>query len=418
MVAYRRMTARAGAELLITGFGCISGLGIGANAFEEALFEGRSALRPTPVADAHGNHQRVAACIDQFVAEDFIAPGKLRRIDRVGRLAIAACRLALADAGLVPGAAGGGADIGVALGTSTSGLHTLIDYLDRLNAGGPAGASAMDFSNTVGNASASLCGIEFGLQGINVTLSQKEASAFCAISHAASALENGAARAIVTGGVDDFESLYFQVHDRFNVLARDRGNGEASRPFDRRRNGFVLGSGAFLMVVERAETAAARGAVARGSLAAITATSSRCDIHDWSDDPSQLIRCMREALDRAGASPADVAVVFASANSSRQLDRTEARALEAVFGPGGVPVVALKGALGEAGATAAAAIMAATQSLRRRLIPPTVGFGEADPECRVDIRAATRPIAPDRPAIALINSCASGGGNYTAIIRG
>ena len=137
------------------------------------MFEGRSALRPTPVPDAHGNHLRMAACIDHFVAEDFISPAKLRRIDSVGRLAIAACKLALADAGLPRGTGGGGADIGVALGTSTSGLHTLIDYLDRLNAGGPAGASAMDFSNTVGNASASLCGIEFGLQGINVTLTQK-----------------------------------------------------------------------------------------------------------------------------------------------------------------------------------------------------------------------------------------------------
>jgi 3-oxoacyl-(acyl-carrier-protein) synthase len=127
---------------------------------------------------------------------------------------------------------------------------------------------------------------------------------------------------------------------------------------------------------------------------------------------------MRDALDRAGADPAEVAVVFASANSSQQLDRTEARALEAVFGPGGVPVVALKGALGEAGATAAAGIMAATQSLRRRMIPPTVGFGEADPDCRVDISSAARPIAQGRPAIALVNSCASGGGNYTAIIRG
>jgi 3-oxoacyl-(acyl-carrier-protein) synthase len=418
MVAYRDMVAHAGAELLITGFGTISGLGIGAAAFERALFEGRSALRPTSFGDARGERVRVAACIDQFVAKDFIAPAKLRRIDRVGQLSIAACKLALADAGLIDGIQNWGADIGVALGTSTSGLHTVIDYLDRLNAGGPAGASALDFSNTVGNASASLCGIEFGLQRINVTLTQREASAFCAIGHVASALRKGAARGIVTGGVDDFESLYLQVHDRFKVLATDRGNGEASRPFDRRRNGFVLGSGAFLMVMETAESAAERGAVAHGSLAAIAATSSRCKTHDWSDDPSQLIRCMQEALAQAEATPADVAVVFASANSTHQLDRTEARALEAVFGPGGVPVVALKGALGEAGAIGSAAVMAATQSLRRRMIPPTVGFAEPDPDCRVDVSAAPRPIAHGRPAVALVNSCASGGGNYTAIIKG
>jgi 3-oxoacyl-(acyl-carrier-protein) synthase len=418
MVAYGRMNARAGDEILITGFGCISGLGIGAAAHDDALFAGRSALRSSTIGEAHDSGERVVAAIDHFAAEDFIAPAKLRRIDRVGQLAIAACRLALEDAGLLGGIDTWSSDIGVALGTSTSGLHTVVTYLDRLNAGGAAGASALDFSNTVGNASASLCGIEFGLRGINVTLTHREASAFSAIDHGASALQKGTARAIVAGGVDDFESTFVQVHDQFSALARDRGHGEASRPFDTRRNGIVLGSGAFLMILERADSARERGVQARASLGALAATSSRCHTHGWSDDPSQLVRCMREALDRADAAPTDVAVVFASANSTRQLDRTEARALEAVFGPYGVPVVALKGALGEAGATAAAGIVAAAQSLKRRMIPPTVGFGEADPECRVDVSAAARPLRQGRPAMALVNSCASGGGNYSVVIRG
>ena len=196
----------------------------------------------------------------------------------MGRLAIAACKLALADAGLPGGTADGGADIGVALGTSTSGLHTLIDYLDRLNAGGPAGASAMDFSNTVGNASASLCGIEFGLQGINVTLTQKEASAFCAISHAASVLENGAARAIVTGGVDDFETLL--PNSRSVQYPGASVVSEASRLIAPTACSWIKLDGR----VERVGFPRAHGArIAR----AIAATSSRCDTHDWSDDPSQ-----------------------------------------------------------------------------------------------------------------------------------
>ena len=123
--------------------------------------------------------------------------------------------------------------------------------LSRSAAGeGPTGASALDFSNTVGNAAASLCGIEFGLRGINVTIGQKEASALSAMAHAASVLRAGRARAIVTGGVDDFEELFFTVYDQFRALATDEGVGEASRPFDRRRNGFVLGCGAFMVVLE------------------------------------------------------------------------------------------------------------------------------------------------------------------------
>ena len=150
-----------------------------------------------------------------------------------------------------------------------------MSYLDRLLAQGPTGASALDFSNTVGNAAASLCGIEFGFRGINVTHSCKEASGFSAIAQATNALNAGRARAIVTGAVDDYEDLFFLVHDRFRALASDEGSGEASRPFDRRRNGFVLGCGGFLFVLETISSAAARGVKPLAFLAGVGATPRR-----------------------------------------------------------------------------------------------------------------------------------------------
>ncbi len=401
-------------DLAVTGIGCISGLGIGAVAFERGLFDGRSAIRPVTAFDTSAARAHLAGYIDDFDPASYIAPAKLRRIDRVGRLSVACCRLALEHAGLLDGLAANGDGIGVALGSATSGIHSLVDYLDRLLAQGPTGASALDFSNTVGNAAASLCGIEFGLRGVNVTLGCKEASAFSAINHAASVLRSGRARAIVAGGVDDFESLLFLSYDRFRALATDEGSGEASRPFDRRRNGFVLGCGAFLVVLEHVASAAARTAQPLASIAGLGATSSSCGLHEWPTDPAQLIRCMREALDQARVRPPDVAVVFASANSSRQLDRVEAEALRAVFGPAQVPVSALKGALGECSASAAGSVVAAILSLKRRAIPPTVGFEVADPECVVDVSNLSRPI---EGSVALINSFASGGANYSLVVR-
>jgi 3-oxoacyl-(acyl-carrier-protein) synthase len=124
---------------------------------------------------------------------------------------------------------------------------------------------------------------------------------------------------------------------------------------------------------------------------------------------------MRQALARAGVAPHDVAAVFASANSTRQLDRVEARALEAVFGAYQVPIVAVKGAVGECSASAVASVVAAILSVKSRLIPPTVGFEVADPDCLVDVSGEARPMDTER-AIALVNSFASGGANFSLVV--
>jgi 3-oxoacyl-[acyl-carrier-protein] synthase II len=410
------MVRTASNDLAVTGLGCISGLGVGRAAFERGLFGGQRAYGPVRGFDTGGARSHLAGRIDGFDPAAFIAPEKLRRVDRIGQLAIAGCRLALEDAALTDRSNIDAADVGVVIGTATAGLHTLVSYLDRLWSQGPTGASALDFSNTVGNAPASLCGLEFGLRGINATVGQKEASACAAIAHAASVLRAGRHRAIVTGGVDDFEEMFFSVYDRFRALATDEGAGEASRPFDRRRNGFVLGCGAFVVVLESVESAVTRGARLMGRVSGTASTSAPCGLHSWPDDPEELVRCMREALEDAGVEPGDVAVVFASANSSRDLDRVEAAALEAVFGASGVPVAAVKGTFGECGAAAAAGFVAALLALQQRVIPPTLGFEVSDPDCPVDVRATPRPISPSRPPVALVNSFASGGTNVSLVV--
>jgi 3-oxoacyl-(acyl-carrier-protein) synthase len=126
---------------------------------------------------------------------------------------------------------------------------------------------------------------------------------------------------------------------------------------------------------------------------------------------------MRAALQSAGIAPDDVAVVLASANSTPTLDRIEAEAIADVFGAGRVPVASVKGALGESGASAAAAIQAALLALRSRLIPPTVGFEQADETCPVDVSPAARALPAGRGPFALANSFGSGGANYSLVVR-
>jgi 3-oxoacyl-(acyl-carrier-protein) synthase len=400
--------------LAITGRSSFSGLGIGAASFEGGLAAGRTAIAPVPF-DQPRTRARTGAVIADFDAAQYIPAARLRRIDRIGQLAIAAARLALDDARLVPRETIDAARAGVVIGSATAGLHTLVSYLDGLAQRGRAGASAMDFSNTVGNAAASLCGLELGLRGPNLTLACKEASAAGAIAAAAGLLSGDQADALVTGGVDDFEALYFAVHDAFGALAHDAGQGEASRPFDRRRNGFVMGSGSFLLALERQPFAAARGAHVLGWLRGVGATAARATLNAWPEDAGALARAMSEALADAGAEPADVAVVFASANSTVALDRVEATALADLFGDRGVPVVAIKGALGESGAAAAAALQAALDALRRRRLPPTAGHEVPDPACPVDVSPVERPLAAG-PLVALVNSFASGGTSYSLAV--
>lgn len=408
MVAYRRMSER----ILVTGLGVVSSLGLGHAPFAEAIQAGRCGIRPITAFDTAGCRSHSAGKLQGFDAARFIQPAKLRRIDEVGRLAIASARLAMEDAGIDP-AGGGSDDIGVVLGSFTAGVHSTVEYLNGLMKEGPAGTVPLIFSNTVPNAPASLCALEFGLRGPNCTVSHKEASALGAVAFAVSMLRTGRAQAILSGGADDIEANFFRVHDRFRVLSPRNGGQEVSRPFDRRRNGFVFGEGGFVLLLEREASARARGARAYGEILGIGATASPCRLNDWPEDEVQLRRAMRLAIEEGGSSPGDVDLVLASANSTLELDRLEAAALADVFGQRRVEVSSIKGALGEFGASGAASLIAGL--LARGHSPPTVGFQEPDPECPVNVSATARP-APGA-SLFLVNSFASGGANYSLLAR-
>jgi 3-oxoacyl-[acyl-carrier-protein] synthase II len=404
-------------RVAISGLGCLSSIGFDTDVFRDALICGRSGIRPITTFDTSACRAHLGGCLERFDAAQYIDPAKLRRIDLPGRLAIASCGLALRDSGLNLSS---GDEIGIALGTYTAGLHSTVEYLEGLVQGGPTGVPALLFSNTVGNAPASLCAIEFGLRGPNVTLNHREASALAGVAFASGLIRTERATAMVTGGVDVIERVFFTVHDRLRALSPMRrspaGNvrDEASRPFDRRRNGLVLGEGAFALVMEPWSRAAARAATTYGEVLGIGATASATSLNAWPTSSDELARSMRLALEDAGVEPDQVSAVFASANSTPQLDRVEAVAISEVFDPRPVPVVSLKGALGEFGASGAASLAGALLCLARGVVPPTVGFSDPDPECTVSVTPRPREV---EGSMALINSFATGGTNYSVLIQ-
>jgi 3-oxoacyl-[acyl-carrier-protein] synthase II len=402
-------------RVVITGIGCISSFGIGHRAFIEAIRSGKSGIAPIARFDTAECRSHCAATIRDFDPAAFISPLKLRRVDAVGRVALACTRLLLDDAGCAPEAAGRD-DMGIALGTFTAGLDSLVEYLDGLTDHGPTGVPAILFSNTVSNAPASLCAIEFRLRGPNLTFNQREASSLGALAFSIGAIRQGRTAAMVTGGADCIEETFFKVHDRFRALSPMRGGcaAEGARPFDRDRNGFILGEGGFLLLIESASEAAARTARVYGEIVGLGATASAAAPNGWPKDNAGLVQAMRLALADANLRAGDVAAVVGTSNGSPVLDRQEARAVGEVFGGRSIPVFSVKGAIGESGAAGAASLVAGLLLMSEGTAGPTAGFSRADPALPVCVSNQPQPVSGDT---FLVNSVASGGTNYSIAVR-
>lgn len=394
-------------RIAVTGIGCITSFGIGHRALVESLGAGRSGIRPIVAFDTSTCHARSAATIEGFDPAAFIPPLKLRRIDAVGRLALACARLLLDDAALTIDA-GGRDDVGIALGTYTAGLDSTVEYLQGLTDHGPTGVPALLFSNTVSNAAASLCAIEHRLRGPNVTFNQREASSLAALAYAVGLIADGRVAAMISGGADRIEETFFKVQDRFGALAR------TCRPFDRDREGFVLGEAGAMLLLEAAGAAEARGARSHGEILGIGMTASKTALNDWPADSSGPARAMRLALEDAQLPPGSVDAVFAAANGSPRLDAIEADAIREVFESRRVPVVSIKGAIGESGAAGAVALVAGLLALASHDVPPTAGLRNPDPACGLNVSGAPQRVAG---TTFLVNAVASGGTNCSLVAR-
>ena len=398
----------------ITGVAACSSLGQTA-AFLDAILEGRSGIRSVTTFDVSARRSRQAAELTDFDPVAFVHPMKLRRMDEVGALSVATAHLALESAGL-SGIAEGHDDVGVVLGTCTCGVHSTGEFLNRLLELGPTGAPAMLFSNTVGNAAASHVALEEKLRGPNTTVSYKEASGVAAIALATDLIRAGKAGAFVTGGAEDIYDLYFEVHDWFGVLSRDGTFPEGARPFDRTRNGFAMGEGGFVAILEEHDRAEARQAPLLAEVIGVGATSGLTALNAWPTDPAPLARCMRAALDEGGIDPERVGAVYAAANGSVDFDRLESHAIAEVFNGRAVRTTSVKGALGEGGMTGAGSLVAAVLAGRRGVVAPTAGLSDPDPSCAALgwVMGAPQPL--ESPYV-LVNSFASGGTNYCLLVK-
>jgi 3-oxoacyl-[acyl-carrier-protein] synthase II len=386
--------------VVVTGVGAVTPLGVGAPALHQRWTGGVCGIRAGEGPCA------------EFDPRDFLSAKDARRTDRFTQLAIAACEEALADAGweALPYDA---SRVGCVLGTGIGGISTLVDGQDTLRGRGCEFVSPLAVPLMMSNAGAAALSMRHGLRGPTFAVSTACASGAHALGCALRMLQNGEADAVVAGGSE--AGLTPLARAAFSALDALSDSG-LSRPFDARRDGFVMGEGAAVLVLERGEPARNRGAQILGTVRGYGASSDAHHLTAPREDGEGQAAAMRAALADAGAVATDIDYVNAHGTSTPLNDRAETFAIKLALGEhaGSIPVSSTKSAVGHLlGAAGAVEAVSTLLALRDRIAPPTLGLAEPEDGLDLDyVPGVAKPLQPagERP-LALSNSFGFGGHN-------
>ena len=381
-------------EVVITGRGAVTSIGEGADAFLDALYERRSGI-----ADGLG------PCAD-FDPEVAMTPKEARRSDRFTHLAVAAAEQAVAEAGLPDGIEP--ERFGVLMGSAVGGLETLERECRSWLEKGDRGVSPLFVTMMMPNAAAGTIAMRLNARGPGFSVASACATGAHAIGEAARMVARGEADVVVAGGTEaTLNGLTIAAFKSLGALSK----AGISRPFDARRDGFVMGEGAGALILESEEHAKARGVPIRGRVVGYGASNDAFHITEPDREGRGATAAMVNALRDAEAQPGDVGYVNAHGTSTPYNDKVETLALHAVFNGGAPPVSSTKSAIGHLlGAAGAVEAVAALGAIERGLLPPTINYEEPDPECDLDYVPDGPREAPDLK-LALSNSFGFGGQN-------
>jgi 3-oxoacyl-[acyl-carrier-protein] synthase II len=399
---------------VLTGLGAVGSFGCGGPALAEALRAARPRL--SEVDRSAGYHRPDSARRAALVAGNEVAtwvPAAMgRRMSPPSKLAVAAARMAVAEAGIAEGedAAGPSSDGHALTEVVLSTAFGPASFTERLLRGilseGPETASPFLFAECVANAPAAQVAIVCQARGPNITVTQREAGPLLALGRAAADVASGHVSRALAGAVEEAPPLVHALLDRFGALARPDDDGaESARPFDRRRSGYTLGEGAAVVMIEDSDAARRRGARV---LAAVRAWGSGFDPTaspaSWGRGHEPLALRLSRMLARAGLAPRDIDLVVSGASGSVAGDRLEALTLRTAWGHTPLPpVVTPKSVTGEyGGGMLGAAVLAAAGAE----FGPTAGFETFDPELGITPHAGGA--LPARPRV-LVTSLAAGG---------
>ncbi|MET9535812.1 MULTISPECIES: ketosynthase chain-length factor [unclassified Streptomyces] len=398
-------------SVVVTGLGVASPNGLGARDFWAATRAGKSGIGPVTRFDAAQYPARLAGEVPGFAAEDHLPSRLLPQTDHMTRLALAATDWALADAGVRPDELPE-FDMGVITASSSGGFEFGQDELRKLWSKGSKHVSAYQSFAWFYAVNSGQISIRQGMKGPSGVVVSDQAGGLDAVAQARRQIRKGTPL-IVSGGVDASICPWGWVAQLASGrLSTSEDAERAYLPFDADARGHVPGEGGAILVLEDAESARARGADVYGE---ISGYGSTFDPRPCSGRPPGLRRAMELALDEAGVQPGDVDVVFADAAAVPELDRIEAEAINAVFGPRGVPVTAPKTMTGRLYSGAAPLDLAAAMlAIQEGLIPPTVNV-EAAADYDLDLVTSRPRTAEVRTALVLARG--HGGFNSAVVVR-
>ncbi|HOW42851.1 MAG TPA: beta-ketoacyl-[acyl-carrier-protein] synthase family protein [Candidatus Omnitrophota bacterium] len=403
------------AQPVITGIGVIAPNGIGKENYWKALREGTSGIRPISVFETAFFKAHTAGEIADFEAERFLGSKGLRNMDRSTRLLCSATKLAIDDAGLQIGE-NNTDDVGVTTATTLSVIFNISQFTKDAAQEGPQYVNPAMFPGTTINSPSSQLAIRFGIKGFNATVSTGYSASLDALKYSVDMIKSGRSKAVLVAAV---ESLFFQTFVGFyklEFLAGIKGE-ELSCPFDKRRNGIILGEGSCVLVVEDEEFARSRGATIYARVAAVESFFDPFRSGKYNPKAVGLKRSISEAMQNARLAPEKLDYICATANSVVHQDAIETAVIKEVFGAQAarIPVSATKSMLGETvSASGLLQIAAGIGSIQQGFIPPTINYREIDPVCDLDY--VPNQARQKKINTVLVNNFGPGGNNAAAII--
>lgn len=406
-------------RVVVTGLGIVSPIGIGIEEFWEGLKEGRNGVSKVTHFDPTDYRSHMAAEVKDFDPTDWIDRKSVDRMDRFVHFAMSASVMALNDAGLNTFAFDSNR-AGVIIGSGIGGALTIQDGHSKLHKKGPSSISPFMVSKSLINMAACMVSITYGLKGPLSAPSVACSTGANAIGDAFRILQRGDADIMLAGGSEaSINPLPFAGFCAARSMStRNDCVEKASRPFDKNRDGFVMGEGAGIVILERLEHALSRTARIYAELVGYGNTADA--FHFTAPEPKGdgMKRVMRAALNDANIEPREVKYINAHGTSTVINDKVESAAIMEVFGSHSekIKVSSIKSMVGHLLAAAGATEFASTvMSIYKGKIPPTINYEESDPECPLDY--VTNGVESMDLQIALSNSFGFGGGNVCLIAK-
>jgi len=406
-------------RVVITGLGLVTPLGIGVDETWSALCEGRSGIGEITRFDTTEFTTKIAGEVKDFNAEDFLPKKDAKRTERFIAYAVAGARMALENARLTIDDTNG-PRVGVITGCGLGGLQMLETTARTVQEKGPKRCSPFFIPRLIGNMAPGMISIHLGAKGPNISVATACAAGAHAIGDACNTILRGQADAMITGGVESV--ITPTCIAGFNAMkalsTRNDDPQKASRPFDRDRDGFVVGEGAGILILEELDHALDRGATILAEMAGYGQSGDGYHMTSPSPDGDGMIRCMQAALDSAGITCEAIDYINAHGTSTPLNDLYESRAIKRVFGDFAprIPISSTKSMtghlLGGAGGIETAFTVLA---LKNSIIPPTINLENPGEECDLDY--VPKMARKANIAYAMSNSFGFGGTNASLVVK-